>query len=70
MIGGVQGGYGSLAIYDEVSCEVDIVESACQTGITLGVTCNVTQERLGEIVHELDVSTIGTDIEVDGIVNR
>ena len=68
LVGGVQRGYGSLTIYNEVSCEVDVIQGASQTGITFGMACDMAQERLGEIMHELNVGTVGTDIQIDSVM--
>ena len=34
------------------------------------MACDVAEERLGEVVYELDVGTVGTDTQVDGVMHR
>ena len=68
-ISGVQGCDGSRTVDDKLSREVDIVEGACHTGVTIGMTRNLTEEGVGEVVHEVDIRAVGMDSEVDRIMD-
>ena len=68
-ISGVEGFYGELATDDELTRQVDIVKGACHPYITIGMTRHLTEETSGEVVHEVDISAVGMDGEVDGLMD-
>ena len=70
LISRVEGRYCGLSIDNDFAREVDIIEGAGEACATIGMTRDMTEERFGEIVHEVDIGAIGLDIEINGVVDR
>ena len=69
LVGGVEGRDCSLTINNEQSRKIDIIECAGEASAAIGMSRNVAEEGLGEIVHEVDVGTMSIDGEVDGVMD-
>ena len=69
LVSGVEGGHSGFPINDEVACQVDVVEGACQSDVALCMPCDMAKEGLGETVHEVQVRALGIDLQVDGFMH-
>ena len=70
LVGGVKRCNGSLAVDNQLSCKVYVVESARQTSQALTSACDAAQEAAGEVVHELYAGSIGLNGKVNRIMYR
>ena len=70
LVGGIERRDGGLAVGRELSGEVDGVERSGESDGAVGVTGNLTDEALGERVHEVEVGAVGEDVEVDELACR
>ena len=68
LIGGVEGRDGGLALYGQLASEVHLIEGARKQQTAVGMTGDARQERVSEVMHEIDVGLVGVDVEGDGVV--
>ena len=69
LISRVEGRYCGLSIDNDFAREVDIVEGAGEACATIGMTRDMTEERFGEIVHEVDIGAMSIYGKVDGVMH-
>ena len=68
LIGGVQGRHRRFAFHFQCARQVHLIEGACEEYTTIGMTCDMAEEGVRKVMHEVDIGLMGVDIKGDGIV--